>query len=192
MLIKQPLAFTFLGFPGYPARRSWGADLKDYLRKFPRAVGIAGILEDLPMEENRVDLDPTVKDRYGLPAPRITHRQHPNDLAMNRWFTKRLIEIADAAGAVESWAPNAPGLSLTDERSAVKGSAHIHGTCRMGDDPKRSVVDRWCRSHDVENLWIVDGSVLPTAGGYNPTLTILANAYRVADHFVAETKRQTL
>jgi choline dehydrogenase-like flavoprotein len=192
MLVKQPLAFAFIGYSGYPAERSWGRDLKAYLRKFPRAVGIAGILEDLPMEENRVDLDPSVKDGHGLPAPRITHRQHPNDFAMNRWYTKRLLEIADAAGALESWVAKAPGLSLTDERSAMTGSAHFHGTCRMGDDATRSVVDRWCRSHEVENLWIVDGSVFPTAGGYNPTLTILANAYRVADHFVGEAKRRSL
>jgi len=144
------------------------------------------------MEENRIDLDPSVKDRFGLPAPRITHRQHPNDLAMNRWFTRRLLELADAAGAVETWVPHLEGLSLTDERSAAKGGAHLHGTCRMGNDPKRSVVDRWCRSHEVKNLWIVDGSVFPTSAGYNPTLTILANAYRVADHFVGEAKRQSL
>jgi choline dehydrogenase-like flavoprotein len=192
MLVKQPLTFALLNLPGYPAKRAWGRELKDFLRKFPRAVGVAGILEDLPMEENRIDLDPSVTDRHGLPAPRITHRQHANDLAMNRWFTERLLGIADAAGAVESWIPRVPGLLLTDERSAAKGSAHVHGTCRMGDDAKRSVVDRWCRSHDVDNLWIVDGSVFPTAGGYNPTLTILANAYRVADHFVREAKRQSL
>ena len=59
----------------------------------------------------------------------------------------------------------------------------------MGKDPERSVVDPWCRAHDVPNLLIVDGSVFPTAGGYNPTLTILANAYRAADQFVRAAKR---
>ncbi len=190
MLVKQPLEFAILGLPGYPATRTWGADLKDYLRKFPHAIGTVGILEDLPMEENRVDLDPSIKDHYGLPAPRLTHRQHPNDIAMNRWFTTRLLDLADAAGAVDKW--SAAAFALPNERAAMKGSAHFHGTCRMGDDPKRSVIDRWCRSHDVENLWIVDSSVFPTSGGYNPTLTILANAYRVADHFVREAKRQNL
>jgi choline dehydrogenase-like flavoprotein len=188
MLVKQPLAFALLGAP----KRAWGRDLKDHLRKFPHAVGLTAILEDLPMESNRVDLDPSVRDRYGLPAPRITHRQHPNDGAMSRWFAKRLGDLADAAGAVEKWVPDVPGLVLTDEHSASKGSAHFHGTCRMGNDPERSVIDRWCRSHDVANLWIVDGSVFPTAGGYNPTLTILANAYRVADRFVREAGRQNL
>jgi len=188
MLVKQPLAFALLGAP----KPVWGRDLKGHLRRFPRAVGLTGILEDLPMEDNRIDLDPSVRDRYGLPVPRITHRQHPNDFAMNRWFAQRLREIAAAAGAIETWVPDVPGLVLTDERSAAKGSAHLHGSCRMGNDPQRSVVDRWCRSHDVKNLWIVDGSVFPTAGGYNPTLTILANAYRVADHFVREAKRQNV
>jgi choline dehydrogenase-like flavoprotein len=192
MLMKQPLAYAFMGFPGYPAKRRWGSDLKRYLRQFPRAVGLVGICEDLPMEDNRVDLDPKIKDRFGLPVPRITHRQHPNDLAMNRWYAKRLLELADAAGAVEKWAPQLEGISLTDERSAAKGSAHFHGTCRMGHDPTRSVVDEWCRSHEVPNLWIVDGSVFPTSAGYNPTLTILANAYRVADHFIGEAKRRSL
>ena len=189
-LTNQPLSFALVTNQGYPAKRSWGRDLKDYLRKFPHAVGLAAVLEDLPMDANRIDLDPTVKDRYGLPAPRITHRQHPNDFAMNRWFTQRMMAVADAAGATDKW--EAEFYSLPTQRSAMKGFMHFHGTCRMGDDPTRSVVDRWCRSHDVANLWIVDGSVFPTSGGYNPTLTILANAYRVADHFVREAKRQNV
>jgi choline dehydrogenase-like flavoprotein len=185
---NQPLSFALVTAQGHPAHRAWGRELKSYLRAFPRAITMGGVLEDLPMEVNGIDLDPTVKDRYGLPAPRITHRQHANDFAMNRWFTQRLMDVADAAGAIEKW--DAEFYSLPNERSAMKGFMHFHGTCRMGDDPKTSVVDRWCRSHDVKNLWIVDGSVFPTAGGYNPTLTILANAYRVADRFVREVKRQ--
>jgi len=188
--VNQPLSFGLVSFLGYPAKRGWGAELKQYLRGFPRAVALAAVLEDLPMESNRIDLDVYVKDRYGLPAPRITHRQHPNDFAMNRWYTRQMMDIADAAGAQEKW--DAVFYSLPEERSAMKGFMHFHGTCRMGDDPSKSVVDRWCRSHDVKNLWVVDGSVFPTAGGYNPTLTILANAYRVADHFVREAKRQNV
>ena len=65
-------------------------------------------------------------------------------------------------------------------------------TCRMGSDPSKSVLDPWCRAHDVPNLWVVDGSCFPTAGGYNPTLTILANAYRVAHHLVEEARRQNV
>ncbi len=187
--VNQPLMFALTSHMGC-GKRGWGSDLKKYLRDFPRSVGLAAILEDLPMEDNRIDLDPTVVDRHGLPAPRITHRQHANDFAMNRWFTSHMMDVADAAGAIEKW--DAEFYSLPNEKSAMKGFMHFHGTCRMGDDPTRSVVDRWCRSHDVKNLWMVDGSVFPTSGGYNPTLTILANAYRVADHFVREAKRQNI
>jgi len=189
MTTKQPIMYATLGSDGNAeAKRGWGADYKSFLRDFPRTVGMIGILEDLPMESNRIDLDPHVNDTQGMPAVRITHRQHPNDVAMARWYEERMLDLADAAGAQKKWAIRA--LSGIDEPG--RGGAHIHGTCRMGEDPERSVVDRWCRSHDVKNLWVVDGSVFPTSGGYNPTLTILANAYRVADHFIAEGKKQSL
>ncbi len=186
---KQPLLHALLVGDGYAAaNRTWGASFKNHLRVFPRTAATLLVGEDLPMKSNRVDPDPEVKDDFGLPVPRITHRQHPNDLAMSRWYADRMLEIADAAGAVEKWVSR----SFTKEEEPMKGGAHLHGTCRMGDDPARSVVNRWCRSHDVPNLWMVDASVFPTSGGYNPTLTIQANAYRVADYFVTEAKKGAL
>jgi len=191
-ITKQPLVYALWSLPGHPRLgRGWGSELKQSLREFPRALPMVSVLEDLPVESNRIDLDPVVTDAQGIPAPRITHRQHPNDIAMHRWFERRMLEIAEAAGATTSWAPGGP-YRLVDESSAMPGSVHLHGTCRMGDDPRKSVVNRWCRSHDVDNLWVVDCSVFPTSGGYNPTLTLLANAYRVADHFVSEGKRGNL
>ena len=191
-LIKQPLAYALWALGGHPKLlRSWGADLKRSLRDFPRLLPVVAVLEDLPMESNRVDLDPDVRDEQGLPAPRITHSQHPNDLAMHKWFEQRMLEITDAAGAIDSWVTGG-NFRLVDESSAMQGSVHLHGTCRMGSDPAKSVVDRWCRSHDVDNLWVVDCSVFPTSGGYNPTLTLMANAYRVADHFVTEAEKGNL
>lgn len=188
---RLPLSYAISGHNSYyrqAGRKPWGRDLTRFLATFPFAMGISACLEDMPMEENRVDLDPFVKDSYGLPVPRITHRQHSNDLAMNRWFQTRLLEIAEACGAREKWVSTA----LTDERSAMRGAPHVLGTCRMGNDPARSVVNRWCRTHEVPNLWIVDGSVFPNPGGYNPTLTILANAYRVAEHVASEARRGNL
>jgi len=189
----QPIAFALALEPVLRSgERSWGASLKRRLRSFPNTMTIAGICEELPMEQSRVDLDPEVKDRFGLPVPRFTKRQHPNDLAMNRWYEQRLVEIVTAAGASRvATGSSLPGIGI-GESSPQKGNAHNHGTCRMGDDPAKSVVDRWCRSHEVPNLWVVDGSVMPTNGGYNPTLTILANAYRVADHFVGEARKGSL
>lgn len=190
--VKQPLVYGLAGIAGHPKmNRSWGTDLKRALRDFPNIFQLSAILEDLPMESNRVELDEDVKDEWGLPVPRMTHRQHPNDLAMFQWYEQRMFEIAEAAGANETWAPDSV-YRLKDESSAMQGSVHLQGTCRMGNDASKSVVDRSCRSHDVPNLWIVDGSVFPTSGGYNPTMTILANAYRVADHFVRKGKQGSI
>lgn len=190
----QPIAYSMVVETALreAGERGWGAGFKQRIRTFPRTMVIAGICEELPMHDNRVDLDPEVKDRFGMPVPRFTKRQHPNDIAMFRWYEKKLEEIVTLAGAQRTLpASRIEGLKI-DEETPQKGNAHNHGTCRMGDDEKKSVVDRWCRSHEVPNLWIVDGSVMPTNGGYNPTLTILANAYRVSDHFVAAAKQQSL
>lgn len=189
----QPIAYGLTVEPAFRGGdRGWGAGFKERLRAFPRTLILAGICEELPIENNRVDLDPDVVDRFGLAVPRFTKRQHGNDLAMNRWYEQKLSEIVEAAGAREVRTGSAIAGIGIDAQTPQTGNAHNHGTCRMGDDPAKSVVDRHCRSHEVKNLWVVDGSVMPTNGGYNPTLTILANAYRVADHFVGEARRQSL
>lgn len=160
----------------------WGTALKDYLRQFPHVHGLIAIGEDLPVHGNRVDLDPVHRDQHGLPVWRITHAYHPNDLKLRDYYEQKMTAIAAAAGAERSWP-----VDMTQG-----SSGHLMGTCRMGNNPENSVLDRWCRSHEVENLWVVDGSCFPTSGGYNPTLTIVANAYRVADHFVREARRLNL
>jgi choline dehydrogenase-like flavoprotein len=113
-----------------------------------------------------------LKDRFGLPVPRITKTNHPNDVAMSYWFEKRLREVAEAAGASRILSPSVPGLDIKLDEP-VSGAEHNHGTCRMGNDPNTSVLDKWCRSHDVPNFWVADGSSMPTNAGYNPTLTIM-------------------
>ena len=156
---------------------AWGADLKAALRRFPYLAGLVSIGEDLPRATNRIDLDPEVVDGRGIPVPRITHESHPNDDRLSAWFEARMLEIAAATGAV---------ASTTFDMSGSKGaSGHLMGTCRMGDDAASSVVRRDGRAHEVPNLWISDGSVFPTSAGYNPTLTIFANSYRVVDGFLA-------
>ncbi len=172
-------------------KNNWGAGLKEHMRNFSRTVHFVGICEELPMESNRVELDPNVKDRFGLPVPRITKTNHPNDIAMNHWYEQRLKEVAHAAKAKQVLAYSIEGLDIKLD-TPVTGSEHNHGTCRMGNDPNHSVLDKWCRSHEVPNFWVADGSVMPTNGGYNPTLTILANAYRVADYFIRESGRLSL
>jgi choline dehydrogenase-like flavoprotein len=170
---------------------NWGPGLKEHMRQFTHTAHFVGVCEELPMESNRVELDPEIVDRFGLPVPRITKTNHPNDVAMNLWYEERLREVAQAAGARTAISPSVPGLDIK-AKQPVAGSEHNHGTCRMGDDPNKSVVDKWCRSHEVPNFWVADGSVMPTNGGYNPTLTILANSYRVSDYFINEAARQSL
>ncbi len=189
-ILKQPIAYALMAHVGnLEAARGWGSPMMKYLSEFPRAATFGAICEDLPMEKNRVELDPEVRDAQGIPVPRTTHSYHPNDVAMFLWYRDKIDEIADAAGAVKRW----PASAVTLEGGASPaGSAHIHGTCRMGDDASKSVVDGFGRSHDVRNLWVLDCSVFPTSGGYNPTLTLLAMAYRTADHFVSAGKRHEL
>jgi len=163
-----------------PAERSWGAPLKALLEAMPRAMVVATHGTSLAQESNRVDLDPQLKDAWGMPAMRVTYHDHPDDLAFARFLQDRGVEIMQAAGAQQVWkAPVAP----------APGSPHLLGTCRMGDDPETSVVDRHHRSHDIRNLFICDGSSFVTSGRGQPTMTIQALAFRAGEHIARFAKR---
>ncbi len=135
--------------------------------------------EDLPQVTNRIDLDPSVRDVYGFAAGRATYDVHRHEVVASRYMAPRLEAIMREAGAENTFAASSPPLDgdRAGTRSASM-SRHIMGTCRMGDDPKTSVVDRWQRFHDVENMVCTDSSVFPTSTGYGPTLTIVALAIR--------------
>lgn len=159
----------------FPGRPSWGDALKDADRNFFNyAMKIGLILHDLPVEKNRVDLDPTVTDTFGMPVARITHRPHPNDVAMGRWQVDKNMEILEAAGARKTVPV------YLDEMTG--NTCHQHGTARMGFDPKTTVLNEWCQAHDVANLFVLDGSSFPTSTGVNPTLTMMANAWRCSEY----------
>lgn len=132
-------------------------------------VGICS--EDLPEPHNRVSLDPVLKDGHGIPAPRIDYTIGENTSRMLDFAIERGRDILAAAGARD--------VRVT--RPVVYGGWHLLGTARMGNDPARSVVNSWGRSHDVKNLFIVNGSIFVTAGGVNPTSTIQALALYIAD-----------
>jgi choline dehydrogenase-like flavoprotein len=175
------------GFPlpvnwALPDKPAWGIEGKRIDRDyFNRSMSAGIVLQDLPQATNRVDLDPGVRDAWGLPVARITHRAHGNDIAQANWLVDRCGEILEGAGAAKVW---------RNYINEITGNAvHQHGTTRMGRDPDASVVNPECRAHDVPNLYVVDGSVFPTPSGVNPTLTIMANAWRVAEHVVAAARR---
>ncbi|MBK7201344.1 GMC family oxidoreductase [Candidatus Amarolinea dominans] len=161
----------------------WGAGHKQRVKElFSHMVGLASVGDQLPDLRNTVSLDPEVKDLYGLPVPRIVNEPRPNDQAMLGAIRQRFDEILQAAGATEIWEPEyRPG-----------GSSHYLGTCRMGNDPRTSVVDAWCRAHDVPNLFIGDSSPFVTGAGVNPALTISALATRTAEGIIAAFKRGEL
>jgi choline dehydrogenase-like flavoprotein len=151
----------------------WGAEFKARLEAFPRSMMSTGHCTSLAVETNSVSIDPTLKDAWGIPAIRVTYKDHPDDLAMARFLQDRAVEIMQAAGAEKVWRA-APRLS--------RGGVHLLGTCRMGNDPATSVVDKFHRTHDVPNLFLCDGSSFVTSGRGQPTMTIQALAFRAADH----------
>jgi len=162
----------------FPGRPSWGDALKDADRNyFNHAMKIGAILHDMPRESNRVDLDPTVKDAWGLPVARITHRPHENDVRMSKWQVDKNIEILEVAGARKT-------VPVYLDRM-TGNTCHQHGTARMGNDPAKSVLNEWCQTHDIDNLFVVDGSGFPTSTGVNPTLTMMANAWRACDYIAS-------
>ena len=121
-----------------------------------------------------------VKDEWGVPAIRMTYQDHPQDLKLNDYFAERGEELLKASGAAKTWRENATSQSF---------SVHLLGTCRMGNDPRTSVVDKFNRSHDVKNLFVVDGSSLVTSGRGQPTMTIQALAFRAGENIARFAKR---
>ena len=158
----------------------WGAEYKERLEGFPRAMIAAGHCTSLAQETNSVSIDPTLKDAWGIPAIRVTYKDHPDDLAMAKFLQDRALEIMQAAGAQRAW--------RAGQRFA-RGGVHLLGTCRMGNDPAASVVDKYHRTHDVPNLFICDGSSFVTSGRGQPTMTIQALAFRAAEHIGRFAKR---
>jgi choline dehydrogenase-like flavoprotein len=161
----------------------WGAELKARIEAFPRSMVCAGHSTSLPLESNSVSIDPKLKDAWGIPALRVTYKDHPDDLAFARFLQDRQVEIMEAAGAQKVW---------RDSVEEVDNGVHLLGTCRMGNDPAGSVVDKYHRTHDVRNLFLCDGSSFVTSGRGQPTMTIQALAFRAADHIGRFAKRNEI
>jgi choline dehydrogenase-like flavoprotein len=147
----------------------WGGALREYMRDYVHWSCLGALCEFLPQADNRVTLaDET--DRHGLPVAKFAYRQCDNDRQLMRAAQSVMEDILHAAGA--------------DEVITFDRYAHLVGGARMADRPENGVVDADCRSFAVPNLYITDGSVLPTQGAANPALTIMAIAARAADRLV--------
>ncbi|GBR10660.1 GMC family oxidoreductase [Acetobacter oeni] len=149
------------------SRKLWGAPLREKMADYNHQVGLKMVGEMLPHPDNRVSLA-NEKDRYGLPVARVTYSWHDNDKAMIQHALGEMQRSLELVGAKDIWRQE-------------NDTNHLAGTARMGNDRKSSVVNADCRSWDIPNLWICDGSVFPTTGGVNPSLTITAIALRTAD-----------
>ena len=157
--------------PGTP---SWGAPYSDFMAKYyTRFAAINAQTENLAYPDQLIDLDPNVRDMFGLPAPRLTYDwRRPNEQKRIQFMQQKLIEIGKAMGASNVWlgssSPGSPG-------------AHHQGGARMGSDPKDSVVNSFSQTWDIPNLFVVGSANHPSTAGFNPTLTIQALAYRTAE-----------
>lgn len=163
-----------LGIATGSDRTLWGRELMERLHRHEReakTVYFEVFHDFLPNQHTWVELDSEVRDRWGLPVARI-HLDLPGHHARaGRWLVDRGLEVLEEMGAQDLQPSTLGGTS----------AYLVHGTCRMGTDPETSVLDPWCRTHEVPNLYVVDGSFMPTSGGAAPTLTILAMSFRVAD-----------
>ncbi len=161
-----------------PNTPRWGLAHKKAMRDWhKRSIVIMGPTQQIPTADGRVTLDPDVKDKWGLPVVRISGNVHPHTF-----------EIGDMqARRSEAWLKEAGAIStslMAGKPKVVSAGQHQAGTCRMGNDPQGSVVNRNCQIHDVDNIFVIDGSVHVNNGGFNPALTIMAIAYLASDALV--------
>jgi gluconate 2-dehydrogenase alpha chain len=154
---------------------TWGKAFKEYYtRYYTRTMDLNMQPETLPHKTNRVDLDPRASDRWGLPLPRVTFDFHQNEHRLQKFMAGVGVRIMRATGASRVW---------TEEKGRPNRWA---GGTRMGGDPKNSVVNEFCQTHDVPNLFVVGSSVFPTMSGYPPTATVAALSYRTAEFILGQ------
>jgi choline dehydrogenase-like flavoprotein len=186
---RHPSRGTPMGFAlmsgaafGGPA---WGSEYKRNLAyQFSHVAAFDGHTTSLPLDSNNITLDDNVQDKWGRPAIRCTYMDHPDDLSTMQWFLNKSTELMEAAGA-----SNVVGFYPEEGQ---EGNVHLLGTCRMGHDPAASVIDPFHRTHDVPNLFLCDGSSLVTSGRGQPTMTIMALAFRAADYINQAAQRNEI
>jgi len=172
----DPIARAMRVVSSSDEREIWGKQLKDGIRTRIRDmhhIAYEGFTEFFANRDTYVDLDPRVKDRWGVPVARMTVAPHPLSYRAATMLGEKAMEI------LRSMDPQPDHVALGDIHGETKFLQG--GTCRFGDDPATSVLDRSCRAHEVPNLYVTDGSFLPTTGGVPNTWTIMANSFRVGD-----------
>ena len=162
--------------------RRWGGQYKDHIRRWQHICAVRLQPDALPYDDNFLELDPRHRDRsgLGLPVLRITYDLQQNEHRMSEFMEGKAEEILREMGATKTWrGPRFGGVM----------SSHELGGCRMGEDPRGSVVDPALRVHDTPGLYVFSGAVFPTCHGVNPTLTMWALCYRAAEQLVDRLRR---
>ena len=163
-----------------PEEKRWGKQHKDFQKKyFKKMAEIHGPYQEIPNFNQRVEVDPNVKDFWGIPVPRLSGKSLDENRKGCGFMAEKAEQWLKEAGAVVTW--KSAGVS-----GIVAAGQHQAGTCRMGNDPKTSVTDKFGRIHAVPNLFVADGSLHVTNGGFNPVLTIMALGYRVGGFIATE------
>jgi choline dehydrogenase-like flavoprotein len=161
----------------------FGLEFKKSVKaRYPAVLAVHPFGETIPKAENRITVKGSPLDQYGVPIARISYGIGENERRMSRDMYDTMLEIMHAAKA--EIVPFQYGF-LEPNGSAI----HEHGTCRMGTDPKRSALNSFCQMHEVKNVFVVDGAAFTTASEKNPTLTILALAWRATDYAADEMRR---
>jgi choline dehydrogenase-like flavoprotein len=179
------------GYQGGASRTGWhkdvaelafGGEFKDQMT-VPGAwqMGLGGFGESLPYHDNKVTLDKTKKDKWGLPVLAIDCSFRDNETKMREAMKNDAAEMLEAAGM--------KNIVTYDNGSTPGMAIHEQGTARMGNDPKTSVLNKWNQMHEVSNVFVTDGACMPSIGCQNPSLTFMALTARAADFAVSELKK---
>lgn len=174
--IRLPYLFTNRRPPGAPR---WGKAHKDFQRNyFKHLTSVKGPVQEMPVFDARVEVDPEITDFWGIPVARLSGHRHEHDMEISRFLAQKAEDLLKEADAVQTW-KSMPGMGLS-------GGQHQAGTCRMGNDPQTSVTNRYGQLHEIDNVFVADGSLHVTNGGFNPVLTIMALGYWVSDYIKKE------
>lgn len=173
-------AFGLPGFPAYAKPGGWGREYARDIENYRTAAGLWIVGEDMPQESNRVTLATELKDQYGMPVAKVHYRDHPNDTAMRNHAWKQATAVYEAAGARKVYT------------RMPFPSTHNMGTCRMSEKPRDGVCNSFGQTHDIDNLFISDGSQFTTSAAENPTLTIVALVIRQADYIAEQMGRRSI
>jgi choline dehydrogenase-like flavoprotein len=170
----------------------YGASLKEDQRFFYGAgVGMAGRGEAMAVETNYCEIDPTVVDKFGIPALRFHYKWTEHDIKQSKHMKDTFREIMHNMGAIITWGDD--GTPENEYGLEAPGKIiHEAGTVRMGNDPKRFALNKWNQAHDCKNLFVVDGAAFPSQADKNITWTILALSMRTSEYIIDEMKKQNL